>query len=182
MGRLIDLVRSRVDHKQLIGLDVSEKMIEFCLGYLGADPKVRLHVNDGVSLSPVSNDSVDFAYSVDVFIHIHDVNIMLNYLTEVRRVLKLGSEFRFNARYNNPNRAFGNSWGGRFAKLMVKLGVFSSGRHKWKKDEEVGFNGNAYTIREMKKLVAKAGLKLKTLDCLDDGFVGNKLWVVVEKT
>ncbi len=176
IGRIIDKLRERVQFKRYIGVDISEKMIEFAKEYLGNDTRISLAVNNGYDLACVESDVADFAYSVDVFIHIYDVDIAANYLSEVYRALKKGKKFRFNVRRWNIDNAFGNSIGGRIAKLTYKLRFRSSGGHTWRPGDEAGFNGNQYTPSELKELVARTDFQLLEMKVLD-----SVIWCTLEK-
>lgn len=112
VGRLIAKVRERAAFERFVGIDISESMINFAADGLGHDPRIQLSVNNGYSLPMILESSIDFAYSVDVFTHIFDVDLTLAYLKEVYRVLKDRGYFRFNVRRFDPDSAFGNSLGG----------------------------------------------------------------------
>jgi len=157
-GRILDRIRQRCAFQRLIGVDLSESMLRFARQSLGADERILLFGNNGYSLAQVPAESVEFAYAVHVFIHIRDSNLLLQYLQEVHRLLKGKGLFRFNVRCFDPTSVFSNSLGGRFAKLMYKLGVWSAGGHTWSPGETVGFEGNRYTPREIRGLIRKSGL------------------------
>ena len=174
VGRLLEELRRRGPFERLIGLDISESMIEFARKRLGADPKVSLFVNSGCDLKPVADSSVDFAYSYDVFIHLFDLEIVSGYLREARRVLKPDGVLRFNIRRFDPDEAFADTLGGTIAKWKFKLGLDSPGRHRWHPSEEGGFNGNAFTLREVRQLMRRCGLSMA--DIRSDGF---QFWCTV---
>lgn len=79
---------------QAYGVDVSGKMIK------SAKKKVKktnckFFENNGIDLSIFSNDYFDFCFSLSVFQHIPEKEVILNYFNEVSRVLKTGCLFRF---------------------------------------------------------------------------------------
>lgn len=68
-------------------VDVAEKCINHCREVFGANDNVEFHVNDGRSLAFAEDESVDFIWSFDVFVHIEPEDIEA-YMREFRRVLK----------------------------------------------------------------------------------------------
>jgi ubiquinone/menaquinone biosynthesis C-methylase UbiE len=171
VGRLINQMQQQANFHKLYGVDISEKMIEFCRKNVGADQRISLHVNSGYDLSVVPDVSINFAYSVDMFIHIYDVDLALNYLREVGRVLKPGGLFRFNVRGFNPDTAFANTPGGIAAKLIYKLGLKSMGAHRWSPNQAAEFNGNQYTEAEIRKVIAGVGMIAHSIRMLEDGHI-----------
>jgi len=73
--------------KRLIVVDISEKCIEHCKKTFGENDNIEFHLNDGGSLDFVADDSVDFVWSFDVFVHVEPVDVD-RYLSEFRRILK----------------------------------------------------------------------------------------------
>lgn len=70
-------------------VDVAEKCINHCRNVFGANSNIEFHVNDGRSLAFAQDNSVDFIWSFDVFVHIEPEDIE-GYMQEFRRVLKDG--------------------------------------------------------------------------------------------
>ena len=70
-------------------VDVAKKCIDHCRSVFGDNDNVEFHVNDGRSLAFADDNSVDFIWSFDVFVHIEPEDIDA-YLAEFRRVLKPG--------------------------------------------------------------------------------------------
>lgn len=68
-------------------VDVAEKCIDHCKRLFADTGNAEFHVNDGRSLTFAADDSVDFIWSFDVFVHIEPDDIDA-YLQEFRRVLK----------------------------------------------------------------------------------------------
>jgi len=159
VGRMIHQMQKRVPFSKLYGLDISETMIAYTRKNTGGDSRLSLHVNSGYDLSAVPDGSVDFAYSVDVFIHIFDAGIIENYIREVCRALKPGGYFRFDVRFLDPDRMFGNTLGGRLAKLMYKLGLRRADNHQWCPGEDAEFNGNKYRDQDLRAVVGRVGLQ-----------------------
>jgi SAM-dependent methyltransferase len=176
VGRVINELRGRIDFARYIGVDLSESMVEFARQCVGTDMRCELYVNDGCTLSMVEDGSIDFAYSVDVFIHLFDVDLVGVYLGEIRRTLKDGRRFRFNVRRWDPSRAFGPSLGGRLATFLYKTGIWSAGEHQWKSSEGAEFNGNQYTARDLRRVVARSGLRIVTMEERN-----SRIWCTLEK-
>ena len=64
-------------------------VIEACRQRFRGESHLEFHVNDGRSLEFAADNSVDFIWSFDVFVHIEPEDID-GYLQEFRRVLKPG--------------------------------------------------------------------------------------------
>jgi len=73
----------------LIGIDVSSKCVEHCRGRFSADTHVEFHVNDGRSLSIVSDNSVDFVFSFDSLVHAEN-DVVEGYLRQLSKKLRPG--------------------------------------------------------------------------------------------
>lgn len=73
--------------RRLIAVDVTEKCIAHCKKLFAENENVEFHINDGRSLDVVADDSVDYVWSFDVFVHIEPPDIE-QYLREFRRILR----------------------------------------------------------------------------------------------
>lgn len=176
VGRLLGRLRDHIHPGRIVGVDISESMVRFARESLGDDPSIELNATSGHDLSAVANATVDFAYSNDVFIHIFDVDVVRVYLREVHRVLKAGGVFRFNVRHLDPGRTFGNSLGGRMARLTYRLRLRSS-LNRWTPDQPAEFNGIMYLKRDLRRLVTGAGL-----DVLSIRTVESCLWCTCRRS
>lgn len=75
--------------REIIGVDISAKMIEMGRAYLGGVPNARLVHTSGAALPGVADGSVDFLYSLICLIHV-DKRTAFRYLREIERVLTPG--------------------------------------------------------------------------------------------
>jgi ubiquinone/menaquinone biosynthesis C-methylase UbiE len=75
--------------RQLILVDLSERVINLCTEKFRHLPNVSFHLNDGQSLPFISSNSIDYVWAFDVFVHIAP-NETDKYLSEVNRILKSG--------------------------------------------------------------------------------------------
>lgn len=116
---------------------------------------MELLVSAGADLSMISGSSIDFVYSNDVFIHIHDKDVR-SYFREVPRVLKPGGFFRFNTRRMDINSVFSNSLGGLLAKAGYLSGILSPLSRG--KAAEPGFSGIHYRKRDIQRLGDLTGI------------------------
>lgn len=66
-GRWAERLRHQCEHLTLV--DLSPKCIQYCQARFAADTHMSYHVNDGLSLSAVPDDSVDFVFSFDSLVH-----------------------------------------------------------------------------------------------------------------
>lgn len=76
---------------EAILVDVTPACVEYCKVKFKNYPKVRYFLNDGDDLSLVSDGTIDFIWSYDVFVHIETAEINA-YLREFARVLKPGAK------------------------------------------------------------------------------------------
>jgi len=172
VGRLLSRLILRVQPAKAIGVDIAENMIQYARKALGHLENVELMVNSGADLSMVPDASVDFVYSNDVFIHVHDINVVRSYFREVSRILKPRAFFRFNTRRMDTDHMFSNSPGGLLAKVGYKSGVLSPLSHG---KPNPGFSGIHYRKRDIKKLTTNTGLSLKSIQPID-GPEEKKFW------
>lgn len=96
MGRLL-IPMSEIFGK-VVGIDVSPKMLKLCESQTKGLENIEVFENNGKDLNQFENDSFDFCYSFVVFQHIPSKEVVINYISEVSRVLKSGKIFRFQVR------------------------------------------------------------------------------------
>ncbi len=70
-------------------MDVSEKCIELCQKRFAGCDNIEFFVNDGVSLAFIADETVDFIWSFNVFVHISPQDTE-KYLMGFKRILKKG--------------------------------------------------------------------------------------------
>ena len=73
--------------KSLIGIDLSDRCIEMCEERFATFPNARFFKNDGKSLKLVADDSIDFVWSFDVFVHL-EKDTIASYAAELARVMR----------------------------------------------------------------------------------------------
>ena len=73
--------------KKLIIVDISKKCIDFCKKRFKNNENIEYYVNDGISLDFIENNSIDFIFSWDSFVHIESDETK-SYIAEFSRVLK----------------------------------------------------------------------------------------------
>ena len=88
-GRWTNFLREHCE--RLVVVDFAEKCIEACRARFGSDPRISYYVNDGRSLSMLPDESVDFVFSFDAFVHIGRKGVGA-YLSELERKLKVGGK------------------------------------------------------------------------------------------
>ncbi len=74
---------------QLIAVDVTPSCIEYCRERYAHRDNVRYVVNDGRTLPDIGDGSVDFAFSMEAFVHM-EFNVVESYIRELARVLAPG--------------------------------------------------------------------------------------------
>jgi SAM-dependent methyltransferase len=78
---------------EIHGVDVSDEMIGIARRRLADIPHAHFHATDGASLPQFADESFDFIYSYAVFQHIPSRAVVLEYMREIRRLLKPGGVF-----------------------------------------------------------------------------------------
>jgi SAM-dependent methyltransferase len=79
---------------EIHGVDVSDEMIRLGSERLRDIPHAHAHATSGTDLAAFADESFDFVYSYAVFQHIPNREVVLEYLSEARRVMKPGAVLR----------------------------------------------------------------------------------------
>ncbi|MEK7405801.1 MAG: class I SAM-dependent methyltransferase [Acidobacteriota bacterium] len=93
LGRLM-LPLSRA-FGEIHGVDVADEMVRQAREKLQHIPHAHVHLTAGADLAAFADESFEFVYSYAVFQHIPLREVVFEYLSEARRVLKTGGIFRF---------------------------------------------------------------------------------------
>lgn len=72
--------------ERYIGVDVTPNCVETCRELFAGHSHATFHLNDGVSLDAVEDDSIDFAFTFDSLVHA-DKEVMKGYVQELSRKL-----------------------------------------------------------------------------------------------
>ena len=80
---------------EVVGVDISEEMVNIAQKKAEGVQNLKLIVNNGSDLSMFDDNYFDFCYSHVVFQHIPDKKIVENYIKEANRVLKKNGIFKF---------------------------------------------------------------------------------------
>ena len=88
IGRITRAIADRAAH--VVGVDVSQEMIDRARTALADVPNAEFLVGNGLDLSGVDDASMDVAYSFIVFQHIPDPAVTCRYIEEIGRVLRPG--------------------------------------------------------------------------------------------
>ena len=88
-GRWTHYLRDHCEH--LLALDRKEECIDACRRRFAGDSRLSYYVNDGRSLSMLSDDSIDFVFSFDSLVH-PARDVLEDYLSELGRKLKIGAK------------------------------------------------------------------------------------------
>jgi SAM-dependent methyltransferase len=79
---------------EIHGVDVSDEMVALARERLAGIPHAHVHLTGGANLAQFADESFDFVYSYAVFQHIPDRDVVIEYMREIRRVLKPHAVFR----------------------------------------------------------------------------------------
>ena len=97
--------------REIHGVDVSDEMIRLARERLRDIPNAHVYATSGASLAQFPDEAFDFVYSYAVFQHIPSREVVLQYMREIRRVLKPGGIFR--GQFNGlPHSAVPDTWSG----------------------------------------------------------------------
>lgn len=158
IGAIVKRVSAAYPGAEIWGLDISAAMISEARRLVGDNPRIHLEVTGGDGLDGIQTGSIDLVICTGVFIHILDIGLIRRYMSETHRVLRPGGAFRFNARYWSPQFTFANSFGGRVAKLLHRVGWHSSLRPlKVDKIQAADFNGLGFTLNDLETLTRETG-------------------------
>jgi len=74
---------------KLFGVDLSKKCINYCKKRFKSNNNLKFYLNDGLNLSMIKDNSIDFVFSFDSLVHA-DLYILKSYLNEINHILKIG--------------------------------------------------------------------------------------------
>lgn len=89
---------------EVVGVDISSKMVNIARKYLKNYPNCKVYENSGSDLSLFPENYFDCCYSLLTFQHIPQKEIVSNYIKEVARVLKPTCIFRFQVHGDAKNK------------------------------------------------------------------------------
>lgn len=81
--------------KKVIGVDISNVLLESAKKYCASWKNIEYHQNDGSTLSKFESDSLEYVFSMGVFQHVTDFNVIASYIKEALRILKEDGLFFF---------------------------------------------------------------------------------------
>jgi len=119
------------DHcERLLIVDRAAECIEACRTRFAPDRHITAYVNKGGSLSMVPNESIDFVFSFDVFVHL-EREIVEEYLSELSCKLKIhGRGFIHHSNFgkyaNSPEQRFPPP----IRKFLTKLHILDKDHHR----------------------------------------------------
>lgn len=88
-GRLTQILLPKC--RKVLAADTSPTMLSMLKERFPASPRLEPVLLNGRGLDPIRDDTVDAAFSFDVFVHLEPWDIF-NYLCEIKRVLKPGGK------------------------------------------------------------------------------------------
>ena len=155
VGRLMKPLATRT--ARVIGIDLSDCMLDHARQYLADVPNTELYLNDGRSLGMVESNSIDFVYSHLAFQHITLYEVVDDYLAEIARVLKPGGYCRIQTwqegrlptveRLKNVVRPF-----------LGSERLRSTRCWQWREGKRVQFGGVTFHPREWRRRLTRVGL------------------------
>ena len=104
--------------KSVLGIDISQEMLDNARDYCAGIPNVTFFLNDGKTLNGIDGNSFNYCVSAGVFQHITDFDIIASYIREALRIIKPDGLFLFQFE-GNRTEAVGSGRQG--AKIIAKL-------------------------------------------------------------
>lgn len=86
-GRWSEVLQPRAE--RLVLVDVTQRALDLCQERLADATNVEYVLSEGGTFPGVADDSIDWVWSFDVFVHIAPLDVA-SYLTEIARVLRPG--------------------------------------------------------------------------------------------
>jgi SAM-dependent methyltransferase len=172
-GRLLQVFNDiDIDYS---GVDVSEKLIEEARVHY---PNARFYVYDALKL-PLPTNHFDKAYSIAVLHHIPSNELRIQFLKEAKRVLKQDGLLILTV---------WNIWNFRGFKLMAKnffLKIIGKSKLDFKDvmipwGESCQRYIHVFTKRELKKIIERAGFKVKEIGILKSERKNKNFYVIAE--
>ncbi|MEE9294277.1 MAG: class I SAM-dependent methyltransferase [Phycisphaerae bacterium] len=156
IGRLLRPMARRC--REVIGCDISSKMVQWAQEYLADTPNAEVRLNEGCSLSGIDDTSIDFVYSHLAFQHITAQSVVDAYLCEIRRVLKPGGYCRIQNCREAP-KPIVESLKDLVRPLLGKQEYRSPRHWSWSQGRKVEFGGITFYPRRWRKRLRAHGLK-----------------------
>ncbi len=170
IGRLLKPMADRC--REVVGVDISEKMVDYCADYLAETPNTRVHLNDGSSLPMVENDSVDFVFSHLAFQHLTRYEIVESYLREIARVLKRGGYLRVQVLCEGHIPSIERVKN--IVRPLLRRGRFRSNLFdQWWEGKEIKFGGVTFTPSQWRRMLRKHGFKTNATEI----GLGHECWM-----
>lgn len=156
LGRFTQVLGRRFS--KVAGIDVSDSMITQAKATMSGVPNLEFFVSDGVSF-PQAENSVDFAWSYEVFQHMPTNDVIRSNVQETARILRPGGYglLHFKSAYENPtalgriSRLFPNSWVQAIKRLLGKNSLT---------DDQAWRGAKPLSKRAIQAMCEDAGLKV----------------------
>jgi SAM-dependent methyltransferase len=148
-GRWTHYLRDSCD--RLVAVDMSERCIAACRERFEDDPKVELHLNDGISLDMVEDGSVDFVFSFDSLVHA-EADVVATYLEQIARKLNpngVGFIHHSNMAHYRGRAAFTRRVPGRLRAHLVARGILVN---------TYGYRAETVTAENFEQMCGEQGL------------------------
>lgn len=156
VGRLTRPLCGQV--KEVIAVDVSERMLELARELNPGLSNVDWVLGDGISLRGIEDESADGCVSHVVFQHIPDPELTLGYVREIGRVLRPGGWAAFQVS-NDPAVHRAEAHGGTLARAARRVGR-AIGRGP-RGTEEREWLGSAVELGAVREAAADGGVEVE---------------------
>lgn len=161
VGRLLKPIAKHC--RRVIGVDISERMVDWAAHYLADVPNAEVRLNDGTSLPSIADETVDFVYSYLAFQHITRIEVVDAYIAEIARVLKNGGYCRIQ-NWREPPRPAIQAVKDVLRPLLRREKYHSPRYWTWSEGRDVEFGGMTFRPHQWKTRLATHGLKTISLE------------------
>jgi SAM-dependent methyltransferase len=151
-GRLTKYLRNYC--QKLIGVDLAPKCIEHCKNIFADDNRLSFFQNDGRSLDMIPDESSDFVFSYDSFVHVERSDVVA-YLQQIPRKMKRDGVCFI----HHSNLGEYADWLSEIAKVADNLDTDEL-RCRRTIDEDTHWRAPSMTAAIFKEEAEKAGLKI----------------------
>lgn len=136
-------------------VDLNPSCIASCQERFAEFKNVTYHVNDGLSLSAVADESIDFVWSFDSFVHM-DAPVIDGYLAECARVLRPGGHLVV-------HHADKRRWSLAFVPVTVRLGLPGRVVQRLLSQRRLRDSGNRSDVcrSQVAEMAARRGLRVR---------------------
>ena len=160
-------------------VDLSSKCIDACKKNFSSSSHISYYVNDGLSLSMIPDNTVDFAFSFDSLVHV-DNTVMAQYIAQLsRKLVRNGVAFIHHSNlgeYSNQLRLHKIP---KIQHVLKRLGVIEESFH-WRDPSvtaaQIAHHARENGLRCTSQEIVNWGTKKALIDCMSTMVKEDSIW------